>query len=245
MCLPLILLGTVSTYIALYQCFRNYRSDLKEAFPTVWHTKSMIAKLVKERQVVIYCDLHGHSRRHNVFIYGCQGNPKGEKGKVNFWTALERIFPRMLSLNASDKFSYKSSNFRVQRSKEGTGRIVMWQQMGILNSFTLEATFCGASLEGKLQGYHFSAKDFESIGHHLCDTLLDYCDPDETNTNFVMHQILEERRAQILEKLKSQGISLPADTDPLDMEQEILWEGQLLVFQYNHLCLWYNPYLCT
>ena len=45
--------------------------------------------------------------------------------------------------------------------------------------FILQATFCGSSL-GKRAGYHFNTADFESMGYHLCDTLLDYCDPDDS-----------------------------------------------------------------
>lgn len=29
-------------------------------------------RLVAEREVVVFCDLHGHSRKLNVFIYGCE-----------------------------------------------------------------------------------------------------------------------------------------------------------------------------
>ena len=43
----------------------------------------------------------------------------------------------------------------------------------------LQATFCGSNL-GRERGYHFSIYDLEKIGYHLCDTLLDYCDPDQT-----------------------------------------------------------------
>ncbi|XP_066222273.1 cytosolic carboxypeptidase 3 isoform X4 [Saccopteryx leptura] len=52
----------------------------------------------------------------------------------------------------------------------------MWR-MGIRNSFTMEATFCGSTL-GKKRGTHFNTKDLESMGYHFCDSLLDYCDPD-------------------------------------------------------------------
>lgn len=26
-------------------------------------------------QVVLYCDLHGHSRKHGAFMYGCEQSP--------------------------------------------------------------------------------------------------------------------------------------------------------------------------
>jgi len=52
-----------------------------------------------------------------------------------------------------------------------------------------QATFCGSSL-GKRAGYHFNTADFESMGYHLCDTLLDYCDPDDSKVplfNFAIY----------------------------------------------------------
>ena len=65
----------------------------------------------------------------------------------------------------------------MQKKKEGTGRIVMWQQMGILNSFTMEATFAGYN------NVHFNSNDLEDMGYHFCDTLLDYCDPDPSKVS--------------------------------------------------------------
>ena len=55
-------------------------------------------------------------------------------------------------LFASFQFSFSSCKFNIQKSKEGTGRVVMWK-MGIRNSFTMEATFCGSTL-GKTEGPH-------------------------------------------------------------------------------------------
>ena len=42
-----------------------------------------------------------------------------------------------------------------------------------------QATFAGSSL-GKKKGTHFSTADFEAMGFDFCDTLLDYCDPDDS-----------------------------------------------------------------
>ena len=43
----------------------------------------------------------------------------------------------------------------------------------------MEATFCG-SLLGRLSGCQFTTSDLEDMGYHFCDTLLDYCDPDQS-----------------------------------------------------------------
>jgi hypothetical protein len=61
--------------------------------------------------VVLFCDLHGHSRKHNVFIYGCDSMDD------QLTRLRSRIFPYMLSKNATAMFSYKSSRFGVHKSK--------------------------------------------------------------------------------------------------------------------------------
>ena len=68
-------------------------------------------RLRAERDVVLFCDLHGHSRKHNVFIYGCDSmEDQGNRLR-------SRIFPIMLSKNAAAMFSYKSSKFGIHKSK--------------------------------------------------------------------------------------------------------------------------------
>ena len=54
-------------------------------------------RLQEEREVAVYCDLHGHSRKQNVFIYGCENKTNPD------WRLRERVFPVMLSRNACDK----------------------------------------------------------------------------------------------------------------------------------------------
>ncbi|VDQ16632.1 unnamed protein product [Trichobilharzia regenti] len=35
-------------------------------------------------------------------------------------------------------------------------------------------------------GYHFNSFDFEKIGSHFCDTLLDYIDPDNQKVSKII-----------------------------------------------------------
>ena len=189
---------------------RNYCSKLKDSYPTIWHTRTMVKRFCQERVVILYCDLHGHSRKSNIFIYGCDtlSDPASR--------LRSRVFPRMLFKNAPDKFSYKSSRFIVQKSKEGTGRVVMWRQAGIQNSYTLEATFSG-STQGKLRGVQFSTAHLEDMGYNLCDTLLDYCDPDQSKAEKIMRELEDDYRQSVLTTLAALGQELPPGIDPLDV----------------------------
>lgn len=39
--------------------------------PTIFHAKSLISKLSKSRHLCLCLDLHGHSRKQGIFVYGC------------------------------------------------------------------------------------------------------------------------------------------------------------------------------
>ena len=58
-----------------------------------------------------------------------------------------------------DKFSFRSCKFQIRRCKESTGRVVMWRQMNIYNSFTLEATFSGTILDKCVLFSRFRSRD--------------------------------------------------------------------------------------
>lgn len=43
----------------------------------------------------------------------------------------------------SDVFDYTTCRFEVEKSKEATSRVVLWHEYGLVNSFTLESSYCG------------------------------------------------------------------------------------------------------
>ncbi|NXJ14492.1 CBPC2 carboxypeptidase, partial [Odontophorus gujanensis] len=183
---------------------RAYRTGSRGSFPAVWHLRAVVERLLAEREVVLYCDFHGHSRKNNVFMYGCNGGRDGSGTRLR-----ERVFPLMLSKNAPDKFSFPSCKFKVQKSKEGTGRVVMWR-MGIANSYTIEVAFGGSTLGGR--NSHFTVEDLKSLGYHLCDTLLDFCDPNPAK----FQQCLVEVDALLRQRLGSGGSWSDVPTSELE-----------------------------
>ncbi|XP_055795903.1 cytosolic carboxypeptidase 2 isoform X5 [Salvelinus fontinalis] len=191
-----VVVGNYRCSLAGRDLNRNYNTLLRDSFPCVWHTKNMVKRLMAERDVVLYCDFHGHSRKNNVFMYGCTNSDDATQ------RLHERVFPLMMSKNANDKFSFRSCKFRVHQSKEGTGRVVMWR-LGIKNSYTMESTFGGSTL-GNRKGTHFTTRDLKSLGYYLCDTLLDYCDPDPTKTSHCLAELRAMLRQEVRERLGRQ-----------------------------------------
>lgn len=80
-------------------------------FFILWLTKYdffSFSRLLQEREIIVYCDLHGHSRKQNVFIYGCENRHNPEK------RLKERVFPLMLNKNAPDKVNSSDKILELQ-----------------------------------------------------------------------------------------------------------------------------------
>ncbi|XP_071804043.1 uncharacterized protein [Asterias amurensis] len=203
---------------------RNFRHPKKESFPTVWHTKEMLEDFAKETEILVYCDLHGHSRKHNVFIYGCDKNGKEIDAAAFLY---QRLFPWLMSREAPDKFSFRGCKFHVKRCKEATSRVVMWRELGISNSFTMEATFCGSkNISSEEIPRHFNLSDFEDLGRHFCEALLVYHKAQE-NKSLHSELILELTREITHQVLASRGLlprCLHGDTKK-DSEDTLVKDG--------------------
>ncbi|OAJ36379.1 cytosolic carboxypeptidase 2 [Batrachochytrium dendrobatidis JEL423] len=64
-----------------------------------------------------------------------------------------------------------TKKYTVEKSKESTARIVLWREFGVVNSFTLESSHCGADF-GERKGAQFSIADLERMGMDFCRGLL-------------------------------------------------------------------------
>ena len=147
---------------------RRWRATNKFLHPTIWHLKQLIATTRSKRNLEVYLDLHGHSRKKNVFMYGCCKRP--EAGEAVDYSALRLPYLQEL---VSPSFSFMSSSFRVSKSKAGTARVVTWKELGVRYSYTIEASFCGASI-GSKAGQQFRTSDLEEIGSDCCKTMIEF-----------------------------------------------------------------------
>jgi len=73
---------------------------------------------MNETELVLYCDFHGHSRKQNVFMYGCENKQlPNERLK-------ERIFPAMLSKNDPSKVCIEFLNINLHTYTSFSSHIV-------------------------------------------------------------------------------------------------------------------------
>ncbi|CAG9319663.1 unnamed protein product [Blepharisma stoltei] len=143
---------------------RRWIKPNKILHPTIYHTKELIVKLKELNDVVMYCDLHAHAKKRNVFMYGCCPGSKTDKMKK----LLSMVTPVYMAKNNA-KFSYKNTHYRLEKQKEATARIVLFRQLGIVNSYTMECSFFGPEEAGNP---YFSLEDLSKIGKDLARSCL-------------------------------------------------------------------------
>jgi regulator of sigma D len=95
---------------------------MKVIAPTIYHTKQLIRSFANERKVLLFVDLHGHSQKFNVFLYGCEASsyPQGN--------LIVRLFPYLLSKTIS-VISYKDCMFKVLARKNSTARVIIFMDL--------------------------------------------------------------------------------------------------------------------
>ncbi|KAF1324619.1 Metalloprotease family m14a, partial [Globisporangium splendens] len=147
---------------------RQWHNPSQSYHPTIFHAKELLKKECATRGVVFFCDIHGHSRKKNVFMYGCdtkkRPNPRA------------RAFAKLFSMqqNARKYISFPDCSFKISKSKEATARVVIANELKLAWSFTLEASFCGGDF-GELQGMHYNTRHMHQVGSSMCETLFQAC----------------------------------------------------------------------
>lgn len=112
---------------------RRWKNPNKNLHPTIFTSKRFIKTFAKEREIYMICDMHGHSRRKNIFAYGCNIPEAPE---------ITRAFPYILS-KISPFFAYHYCSFKMQKNKDSTLRIAIFNETACNLIYTIEASFCG------------------------------------------------------------------------------------------------------
>jgi len=137
--------------------------------------------------------LHGHSRKQNVFMYGCEKKDE---------PSLCRLFPYMLS-KVNPYFLFESSRFGMQKSKAATARIALFKELKTTPCvYTMESSFAGVDY-GEHKGIHLTTLMLETLGRDLCRTLLIY------TSLYVPPQLRD------MFKMKPQGKTYAEDTESI------------------------------
>ncbi|KAL0114719.1 hypothetical protein PUN28_011790 [Cardiocondyla obscurior] len=152
---------------------RRWSNPNRTYHPVIYHTKGLMeyCARVLQRPPHIFVDYHGHSRRKNVFLFGCS--------RSSSWSAADRTKPDQpvqylmlphLMQKTSPAFALQLCSFKVERNKESTARVAVWRQLGVSRSYTMESSFCGCD-QGVLAGLHLDTEHLKAIGRDFCQAL--------------------------------------------------------------------------
>ncbi|XP_076668158.1 cytosolic carboxypeptidase 1 isoform X3 [Andrena cerasifolii] len=152
---------------------RRWSNPNQVLHPVIYHTKGLMeyCTRVLQRPPHVFVDYHGHSRRKNVFLFGCS--------RSGSWSAADRAKPDQpvqylmlphLMQRISPAFALPLCSFKVERHKEATARVAIWRQLGVPRSYTMESSFCGCD-QGNLAGLHLDTKHLKAIGKDFCQAL--------------------------------------------------------------------------
>ena len=133
----------------------------------------------------MYIDMHCHSRKKNLFFYGCmphESNPD---------PLGPRLFPYIMS-KVHHAYSYYDCSFAVQKNKEGTARVTLWKMLRINEIYTLEASFMGAD-----GGANYLEADYEKAGRKLCEGIAVYFADPESQNPPEMAELIGEKTARM------------------------------------------------
>ena len=178
-----VVIGNYRCSLSGHDLNRQYLNPSAKLFPEPFAIKQMMRKTLECRKIELYCDFHGHSRQKDIFMYGC-GTWAGQQNlhqQNNDKKYREQVFPMMYDRLCAN-FNFNGSSFTVHKAKESTGRVVMWREFSLANSYTCEASFCGAS-QGVYKGIHFNIQMLLDMGKDFCRTLAVYSEADVSYYN--------------------------------------------------------------
>ncbi|XP_064169364.1 cytosolic carboxypeptidase 4-like isoform X2 [Anguilla rostrata] len=145
--------------------------------PTIFHCKGLLYYLQSlGRTPLVFCDYHGHSRKKNVFLYGCSVKETlWQAGSTVNTSALKedpghRTIPKTLD-RIAPAFSFNSCSYLVEKSRASTARVVVWREMGVMRSYTMESTYNGCD-QGVYKGLQIGSRELEEMGLKFCQSLL-------------------------------------------------------------------------
>jgi len=150
-----VVVGNSRCSLKGYDLNRKWKDPQPEHEPVIAQVKAMIKQLSASRNLLMVCDFHGHSNIKGLCLYGCEGNLAKDSKKPTFASLLSKH---------SESFSLRLCRWKVKRNRAGTARQSFWRELEMVNSYTLEASFC-TSAKGKRL---WNTTDMETMGADFC-----------------------------------------------------------------------------
>lgn len=115
-----VILGNYRTGVAGRDLNRQFNCPEKMLFPSVVALKELVAETKRNAgdNLILFIDMHGHSVKKNVFMYG----PDYPVYDLKYFRC--RLLPKILA-DKSDMFRFYSCIFKISYGKRYTARAIL------------------------------------------------------------------------------------------------------------------------
>lgn len=153
---------------------RRWQDPHETLHPAIYHCKGLFSYIrqVLQKEVFVFCDFHGHSRKKNVFLYGCSSLQSWWPPDHEFYDE-PHIYKQLSEIlhKIEPTFDKRSCRYTIERGRESTARVVIWREFDVSRSYTIESTFSGCNL-GKLTGTHINTHHLYNMGSSFVQGLM-------------------------------------------------------------------------
>jgi len=177
-----VIVGNYRACLSGQDLNRKFQNPDVRLHPEICAIKRLIFETKSAGYKILgYFDLHAHSKKKCVFIYG----PYYPLHSTRYLKV--RVFAKLLS-SFTEMFRFKACKFRQDQDKMTAARLVISREFDIMNSFTIEASFYGF-IDDERKTVEFSQAFYEMMGKYINDALFDY------------YNLLEEERISRLHRV--------------------------------------------
>lgn len=207
-----VVYGNTRTSLLGVDLNRRWSKPSSVLHPTLYYVKRLIQTMAEEREVALVCDMHGHSTKKKVFLYGCKHDVASGSSLSARKNALIRLFPLLLSRHSA-LFSYGRCRFALETDRQATARQVCFRDLGIDRSYTLEASLFGPLPDGRA----LSWSDYEGIGRALCQPLLSFI-----NRRLFLSRVRQacEQLRELRGRVEALPLRIPEGEEVLDLDKK-------------------------
>ncbi|CAG9329115.1 unnamed protein product [Blepharisma stoltei] len=184
---------------------RSFQDPNPKLNPVIYSLKNKAIQRSLNKKLTFYFDLHAHSTKKGVFMYG----PHYPLHSDKYYKI--KVFPKLVS-EITDMFRYYSCRFRNEAEKRKTARLVMWKELQLPCTYTIETSSHGY-LDAERITHPFTEESLHKLGKYLGETLLEYIE--------IRDRDLEDQELRRFERLKKRNKLTESDEEKeLRKEQE-------------------------
>ena len=203
-----VIVGNYRSSLSGNDLNRKFLDPIVKLHPTVSAIKKICNKIIEDDgEILAFLDMHGHSKKKGVFIYGPYYPPHSQR------YLRIRMFPKLVG-NKTEMFRYLSCKFTNERSRRKAARLVLCREYGIKNSYTIEASFHGY-LTPNRKTIEFGPKEYKEMGKNIASTLMDYLlvvDNEEYNKLENQRNLIKKRKKGIIDIINSDASEMKIES---------------------------------